>query len=184
MTASKNICVFCGSSDNVPSLYKELAEQCGKWIGNNKHSLIYGGSSRGMMGVVARATKNANGKVVGIFPNTILSEIEVFNSNVDESIVVDSLHYRKKKMIERSDLFITLPGGTGTLDEFFEILTLKNLGVDNKPLILVNMNNYWQSLINLINNLQDTGFSSPQHYKNVTIVNNLDELFTALDDIT
>lgn len=171
----KNICVFCGASDSVDSKYFVLAERCGQLIAENNCNLVYGGSSRGMMGKLAQAASFYGSKVIGVFPMGILDEKEIFNNDLDEPIIVSKMHERKDIMIKKSDAFLILPGGLGTLDELFEIITLKNLETHNKPIVIVNYEKFWDSLIVLMNQVYDTGFASHYDRSHIVIVDSLEE---------
>ncbi len=180
----KNICVFCGASDNIDQIYITVADTCGKLIGKNQFNLIYGGGAKGMMGIVARAASLHGAKVTGIFPLEveILDKNESLNKEMDETIFVSSMYERKQVMIERSDIFIILPGGLGTLDELFEVLTLKNLGTHNKEIIIVNINNYWTMLLTLINELISAKFVNSEVLNNYSVVKSIDEAFDKIQN--
>lgn len=178
-----SICVFCSASDSIDNKYNILAEEVGEVIGKNKLNLIYGGSSSGLMGIISRSVKTHGGKVIGVFPNLIKNK-EVISKEVDEMIYVDNLLVRKEMMMSKSDAFIILPGGFGTLDELFEVLTLKNLGIPevaNKPVIIMDCNNYWQQLRDLFTYIIMQKFAKPDITHNYHFVDNIKELFNKIE---
>ena len=129
----------------VSDTYKDAAHQLGTLLGQNGHQLVYGGGRVGLMGIVADATLAAGGPVVGIIPEHI-QVLEVEHTGLTELLVVDSMHTRKRMMVDRSDAFVVLPGGLGTLDETFEILTWKQLRLHDKPIVVANIDGYWDPL--------------------------------------
>ncbi len=172
----KTICVFCGASQNVESKYIALAERCGEIIGQHQHTLLYGGSTGGLMGTVARAAQVHGSKVVGVFPLNVLNQKEILSPLLDESILVESMYQRKEIMIERSDIFVTLPGGFGTLDEFFEVLTLRNLEQHKKKLIVVNFEGFWDPILEMIDKIFATKFANAQYSNGYTVINNIEAM--------
>ena len=129
----------------VSDTYKDAAHQLGTLLGQNGHQLVYGGGRVGLMGIIADATLAAGGPVVGIIPEHI-QVLEVEHTGLSELLVVDSMHTRKRMMVDRSDAFVVLPGGLGTLDETFEILTWKQLRLHDKPIVVANIDGYWDPL--------------------------------------
>ncbi|WP_146553963.1 TIGR00730 family Rossman fold protein [Rummeliibacillus sp. SL167] len=142
----KSIAVFCGSSNGILSTYKEGAVKLGNELARQGITLIYGGASVGIMGTVADAVLKSGGKVVGVIPK-MLEDREISHPNLTELIIVDSMHERKKKMTELADGFIALPGGPGTLEEFFEVFTWGQLGLHQKPCGILNIDHYYDLLI-------------------------------------
>ncbi|MGG0588488.1 TIGR00730 family Rossman fold protein [Priestia megaterium] len=153
----KRIAVFCGSSNGASDLYIQGAKDLGKELAKRNISLVYGGASVGVMGAVADAVLESGGHVIGVMP-TFLEEREISHKNLSELIVVDSMHERKAQMAELVDGFITLPGGPGTLEEFFEIFTWAQLGLHQKPCGLLNINNYYTPLVSLFNHMTEEQF--------------------------
>ncbi len=145
----KNICVFCSSSNAVPSEFFDEAKELGKIIASNSYNLVYGGAKVGLMGAVANSVKENGGTVVGIIPKMIKDK-ELANHNCDELIITKDLRERKHIMGERSDAYIALPGGFGTFEEILEVLTLKQLDIESKPIVFVNTMNYYKHLQLLI----------------------------------
>ncbi|QSX23946.1 TIGR00730 family Rossman fold protein [Priestia megaterium] len=164
----KRIAVFCGSSNGASDLYIQGAKDLGKELAKRNISLVYGGASVGVMGAVADAVLEAGGHVIGIMP-TFLEEREISHKNLSELIVVESMHERKAKMAELVDGFITLPGGPGTLEEFFEIFTWAQLGLHQKPCGLLNINDYYTPLISLFNHMTEEQFLQ-EKYRSMALV--------------
>ncbi|GAB1795627.1 LOG family protein [Priestia megaterium] len=164
----KRIAVFCGSSNGASDLYIQGAKNLGKELAKRNISLVYGGASVGVMGAVADAVLEASGHVIGVMP-TFLEEREISHKNLSELIVVDSMHERKAKMAELVDGFITLPGGPGTLEEFFEIFTWAQLGLHQKPCGLLNINDYYTPLISLFNHMTEEQFLQ-EKYRSMALV--------------
>ncbi len=153
----KSICVFCGASQHVALHFFELANECGKTIAENGYNMVYGGGSTGLMGTAALAAHHAGGKVLGIIPK-FLTEIEVLLETI-EHIVVDDMHERKRLMYEKSDAFIVLPGGIGTLEEAVEIMSWMRLHLHAKPIIFVDTDGYWKPLMDLLHHTIASNFS-------------------------
>ncbi|RAS85043.1 TIGR00730 family Rossman fold protein [Priestia endophytica] len=153
----KRIGVFCGSSNGATDLYIKGAKKLGEELARRNISLVYGGASVGVMGAVADAVLESDGHVIGVMP-AFLEEREIAHKNVSELIVVESMHERKAKMAELADGFIALPGGPGTLEEFFEIFTWAQLGLHQKPCGLLNINEYYTPLVSLFNHMTEEQF--------------------------
>jgi uncharacterized protein (TIGR00730 family) len=144
----KSICVFCSSSDSIDEVYFKTAIDLGCQIGGLNLDLVYGGGGIGLMGAVARAVHKNGGRVVGVFPEFLREKNEGFEYiEADELIIAETMRIRKAIMDERADAFIVLPGGIGTLEEAIEIMSMKQLGLTDKPLAFVNTNNFYDSLI-------------------------------------
>ena len=141
-----SVCVYCGSRNGVLPRYMQVAQEVGHWIGSHQGQLVYGGGENGLMGLVAKSTMDAGGRVVGIIP-TALQTKEKPRIACDELHVVDTMHERKQMMAERADVFLTLPGGIGTFEEFFEIWTWRQLGYHDKPIGLLNTEGYYDGLL-------------------------------------
>lgn len=177
------VCVYCGSANDVAPHFKSLARDVSTALAKHKLNLVYGGGHVGLMGIVADAGLAAGAKVVGIIPEHIRSK-EIQHNGLTELHVVPDMHTRKRMMVEKSDAFIILPGGLGTLDEAFEILTWKKLKLHNKPIIIFNHQGYWDTFLALVAQTVKEGFSQPSDmalYKTVTTV---EELLEALDSDT
>jgi uncharacterized protein (TIGR00730 family) len=151
------IAVFCGSSPGFNGLYRHQAQLLGEALAKRGIELVYGGASVGLMGAVADGSLNKGGKVTGVFPD-FLQEMEIAHTRLTELIIVESMHERKTIMNKLSDGVIALPGGFGTLEELFEMLTWVQLGLISKPIALLNISGYYDGLIELIDKMVETGF--------------------------
>lgn len=151
------ITVFCGSSDGASPIYKESAKALGYELAKRDITLVYGGACVGLMGAVADAVLERGGKVIGILPG-FLQGREIAHKGLTELIIVDSMHERKAKMAELADGFIALPGGPGTLEEYFEIFTWAQLGLHRKPCGLLNVNHYFDGLITMFDHMTNEKF--------------------------
>ena len=156
----KRICVYCGSGSGINPKFAQAARVLGENLAEQGIGLVYGGGSLGLMGEVARATLDAGGHVTGIIPD-FLSEKEHMLRDVQELIVTDSMHERKQYMFAKSDAFVALPGGAGTLDELIEQVTWSQLNQHNKPIIIANIDNYWQPLLELLRHMGEETFIRP-----------------------
>ncbi len=179
MTKISSLCVFCGSRAGNDLAHGVAARELGAEIAKQDARLIYGGGDIGLMSMVARGTLEAGGKATGIIPQFIM-EFEVGNPGLTELIVVDSMHERKRAMFERSDGFVALPGGLGTLDEVIEILTWKQLQQHSKPVVFLSINNYWQPMMGLISAVVDGGFGHHGIADLFSVVDSVDQVFPAL----
>ncbi|HVY12242.1 MAG TPA: TIGR00730 family Rossman fold protein [Alphaproteobacteria bacterium] len=177
--AVKSVCVYCGSSSRGRPAYTAHAAELGKRLGEGGFKLVYGGGRVGLMGTVADAALQAGGKVIGIIPQHIQA-LEVEHHGLTELHIVDSMHTRKRMMAERSDAYVVLPGGFGTLDETFEIVTWKKLGLHNKPIILLDDGGFWQPLIKLLDHIVAEGFALPRDRQLVQVAGSLDEVMQLL----
>ena len=154
-----SVCVYCGSRNGVSPAYAEVARTVGHWIGKHQGQLVYGGGNNGLMGLVAQATAEAGGRVVGIIPKALQSH-ENTRTACDEVHVVDTMHERKRMMAERADVFLALPGGIGTFEEFFEVWTWRQLGYHDKPVGLLNTEGYYDGLLAFAQHSVTQGFLS------------------------
>lgn len=156
------VCVFCGSSPGSRPEYLQAAEQLGQMLAQRKIGLVYGGGRLGLMGAVARATVEAGGEVVGIIPRDLFEKEVAFTDLIDLR-VVGSMHERKALMADLADGFIGLPGGLGTIEEFFEVLTWAQLGIHRKPCGLLNVAGYYTTLLHFIEHTVAEQFIAPEH---------------------
>ncbi|MFL6058577.1 MAG: TIGR00730 family Rossman fold protein [Rubrobacteraceae bacterium] len=154
-----SVCVFCGSSRGIDRAYTEAARSLGRTLAEANVRLIFGGGHVGLMGVLSNAALEAGGEVIGVIPG-FLVERELAHSGLNDLRIVGSMHERKALMSELSDGFITLPGATGTLEEFFEILTWAQLGEHEKPCGLLNVAGYYDPLLAVFDHMLDKGFLS------------------------
>lgn len=175
----KNIGVFCGARQEVDEEFKNLAVDCGKLIAKYGCTLVYGGGNSGLMGKVSHATHDNGGTVIGVYPR-ILNEKEPLNPDIDYTYLVDTMFKRKEDLITKSDAFIILPGGIGTLDEVFEVLTLKILGENDKPIIFLNHKNYWRPVLDLLTHIVDHKFASPMIFDKFHFADTLPDVFAKL----
>ncbi len=164
----KNICVFCGSSNGRRPAFARAARQFGAALAEEGLGLVYGGGSIGLMGVVADAALAGGSPVVGVIPRA-LARREIAHHGLTRLEVVPSMHARKARMARLSDAFVALPGGIGTLEELFEVLTWGYLGIHAKPVGLLDVGGYWQPLVRLLDHAVDEGFLRPAHRKLVVI---------------
>ena len=158
MRKIKSVCVYCGTGTKVDQAYKDATATLGRLLAEEGVRLVYGGGRVGLMGIVAEACTAAGGQVTGIMPEHIQDK-EVKNTTAGELILVDSMHTRKRLMVDKSDAFVVLPGGFGTLDEAFEILTWKYLGLHDKPIVFLNVNNFYAPLMAMIDHMVNSGFT-------------------------
>lgn len=179
MSEVRSVCVYCGAAANVAERYRASARRLGTLLAERGLELVYGGGRVGLMGLLADAALRAGGRVVGIIP-THLEALEVEHTALTELVVVDSMHTRKHRMFERADAFVVLPGGLGTLDETFEIITWKQLALHDKPIVLVDDGGYWTPLLALIDHLIAEGFTREQHRRLFRVVDTVDDVPTAL----
>lgn len=156
-TPAFSICVYCGSRPGEHTIYGEAAHAVGTWIGQRGGQLVYGGGRTGLMGMVAQATHDAGGRVVGIIPQALVDK-ELANTACDELHIVGNMHERKAMMAERSDAFLALPGGIGTFEELFEVWTWRQLGYHNKPIGLLNVEDYYSSMLSFLESTVRNGF--------------------------
>lgn len=175
----KSICVFCGSSMGFHPIYKKSAYNLGKHIAEENLSLIYGGGSVGLMGVLADAVIKHGGKVIGIIPR-FLYEKEVGHDGVTELIIVESMHERKQKMAELAQGFIAMPGGIGTMEEVFEIFTWSQLGLIRKPVALFNVNHFFDDINHFLNKMVHEGFIKEVTVNMLVNSNNIHELLAKM----
>jgi len=171
----KKICVFCGSSSGSNQKYVELTRNLGKFLVEKKTELVFGAGSVGLMGHLADSILEDGGMVTGVIPKDLFSE-EVEHKNLTHLIKVSNMHERKKKMYELSDAFAALPGGFGTLDEFFEILTWRQLKLHPKPIYLFNFENFFDHLIDHIHSADREGFISKEDLSHFEVINSFDDL--------
>jgi uncharacterized protein (TIGR00730 family) len=179
MTGVKRVCVYCGSSGRVAEALRDAARRTGRLLAQSGMELVYGGGHIGLMGLTADAALAAGGRVVGIIPD-FLHGRELAHTRVSELVVVGSMHERKQRMFERADAFAILPGGLGTLDEAFECMTWKQMRLHDKPIVLVDVEGYWQPLLKLIDHAIAAGFARPEVRNALTVVVSPEEMIAAL----
>jgi len=175
----KSIAVFCGSSEGNDSLIISDAIKLGETLAKNQITLVYGAAKIGMMGIIARASLNLHGKVIGVIPE-FLKLREVVHLGLHELITTDNMHERKLKMHELSDGFIALPGGFGTLEELFEIITWAQLGLHQKPIGLLNSNGFYDDLINMLERMTMKGLLKFENLSLLIVDDNIDTLLNKM----
>jgi uncharacterized protein (TIGR00730 family) len=178
-TRIRSVCVYCGSAIGGDERYRAAAGELGRSLAKAGIGLVFGGGQIGLMGVAADAALAAGGHVVGVIP-AALRDRELGHQGVNELVVVDTMHDRKRVMAERADAFAILPGGIGTLDEFFEIATWRQLGLHDKPIFVVDVAGYWGPLRVLFDHIVAQGFVGPLVPRLVEIVPDIAALMRAL----
>jgi uncharacterized protein (TIGR00730 family) len=176
----RSLCVYCGSSELGPPEHRVAAAQLGRILAAENVELVFGGGRVGLMGVIADAALSAGGRVTGIIPDHLI-RAEVGHGSVSELIVVDSMHQRKQTMFQRSDAFAILPGGPGTLDETFEILTWRQIRLHDKPVVICNLGGYWNKLIELIEMIIAEKYVRPDFRGFYTVVDRIEEILPAVE---
>jgi uncharacterized protein (TIGR00730 family) len=176
----RNICVYCGSGPGRNPAFAKAARDFGRILAENRIGLVYGGGSLGLMGETAHATLRHGGHVTGIIPG-FLSEREHMLIEAQELIVVDDMHQRKHLMFVKSDAFVALPGGIGTLEEFVEQLTWSQLGRHSKPIVLVNIEGFWNPLLKLFDKMSGELFVRPGLELNMHVVDRVEDIIPAID---
>lgn len=171
----KRITVFCGSSSGIENIFAEQALLLGQYLATNQIGLVYGGAKVGLMGAVADGALGAGGEVIGVLPN-FLKRKEIAHVNLTELILVETMHQRKMKMHELSDGVIALPGGLGTLEELFELLTWAQLGLHQKPVALLNINGFFDPLIHMMHSMVQKGFLKESNQKMLLVSSEIQDL--------
>ena len=171
--------MFCGSRFGSDPAVREAAERLGGLLAREGVTLVYGGGGVGLMGVLANAALKAGGRVEGIIPRFLLQR-EAGHPALSETVVVETMHERKLQMFERSDAFVVLPGGIGTLEELFEVLSWRTLGLHTKPIVIVDQGGYWEPLATLLRSVVEGGFASRQHLDHLAFVRDLKEILPAI----
>lgn len=171
----KSITVFCGSSFGSDEIYKEQVTLLGQTLAKQNIQLIYGGANVGLMGVVADGVLKKGGKAIGVLPHFLQSK-EIAHQNLTELILVETMHERKTKMNDLCDGVIVLPGGYGTLEEFFEMITWAQLGLHKKPIAILNIDGFYDDLIKLVQTMVDKGFLKQTNQEMLLVSDSIDEL--------
>lgn len=177
----KSLTVFCGSSAGTDKKFELEAYRLGKTMADEKIELIYGGAIVGLMGAVANGVMENGGKAIGVLPY-FLRDKEIAHNNLTELIMVDTMHERKTKMNELSDGVIALPGGLGTLEELFEMLTWAQLGLHRKPIALLNTNGFYDELLSLLQNMVDKGFLKPINKEMLLVSDDVERLILLMKE--
>jgi len=177
----KRICVYCASSNKVDKIYFDAAETIAVKLVSNGITVVYGGGANGLMGHLADTAIKHGGHVVGIIPE-FMKEIEWMHPKVEEIHVVSDMHERKKKLLDGTDGLIALPGGSGTLEELLEAISLKRLGLYTKPIIILNVNDYYVPLIEMLEKSIREKFMSGEHRKIWTVVSDPEDIIAAIEN--
>lgn len=177
-----SLCVYCGSSSRGPQSHKDAAVRLGQIMAARGIRLVYGGGRVGLMGILADAAIAGGGEVVGVIPR-FLDEYEIGHTGIARLEITESMHERKQLMVEMSDGFVVLPGGLGTLDETFEIVTWKQLNLHDKPIVIVNVDDYWQPLERLIGHTVSNGYARPENAEIATFVATVDDVLPMLEQL-
>ena len=181
MNKFKRICVFCGSSDSNDPAITEAAKKVGEIFAHDNITLVYGAAKIGVMGTLAKSVLDNNGKIIGIIPE-FLKMKEVVHLELTKLITTKTMHQRKMKMQEESDAFIALPGGMGTLEELFEIVTWLQLGLHKKPIGILNVNGFYDELIKLLENMVRTALLSQENFDLLLVDSDPKKLLAKMTD--
>lgn len=177
------ICVYGASSNSIDPLYMEAVEQMGLQLAQRGHSLVFGAGRHGLMGAVARGTRKGGGKILGVVPKFFGEmDVEILYPDCDELIQPDTMRQRKQIMEENADAFVMVPGGIGTFEEFFEILTARQLCLHNKPIAIYNVNNYYTQLDRTIRVAMEQGFVQPEVLDLYHLTDDASDLFRYLEN--
>ncbi len=176
MSKKKSLCVFCGASNNVAQKYLDEGKKLGQMIAERNMHMVFGAGDCGVMGATAAGALKHGGTVTGVFPR-VLDGLEKEHSALTETIIVDTMHIRKMTMFEKSDAFVILPGGFGTMDETFEVITWKQLHTHDKPVVLYNFDGYWDNWIKMTDEFIDLGFASQRTKTLYDVVDTLEGIF-------
>lgn len=177
----KSVVVFCASSPGFDSIWMQTAYGAGRYLAQQGITLVYGGGRVGLMGAVADGALSNNGTVLGVIPHFLNSK-EIGHSGVTELIAVDNMHQRKMKMNDLSEAIIALPGGYGTLEELFEMVTWAQLGLHKKPVGLLNINGFYDHLIAFVNNMVEVGLLNKQNQEMLLVADNIEELLAKMNN--
>lgn len=179
MPALHSVCVFCGSRPGVNPAFATTAAEVGRMIAEQGWRLVYGAGDVGLMGEVARAAQKAGAATMGVIPTHLMAR-EQGRRDLTQIVITEDMHERKKVMFMNSDAIIVLPGGAGSLDEFFEVLTWAQIGLHHKPILLLDTDGYWQPLVALLSHIVRQGFAEPTIMGHFSTVPDVDALTTAL----
>jgi len=160
MNTIRSVCVYCGSSPGRDEIYAKAGHLLGRSLAKSGLRLVYGGGTKGIMGAVAEGALKAGGKVTGIIPRFLINKeaTETALDRLDELLITDNMHERKHKMFEKSDAFVALPGGIGTVEEIVEIMTWGQLGHHRKPIVFANIKGFWNPMLALLDHMSSEGF--------------------------
>ena len=176
----KRVCVFAGSSPGNDPRFLEAARELGAAIAQRGVELVYGGANVGLMGAMANAVLEGGGHVIGVIPRHLL-DFEVAHTGIPDLRIVESMHDRKALMAELSDAFVALPGGFGTLEETFEVLTWRQLGLHQKPVVILNAGGYFDALVGFLEHMVKRRLLSPENHALLSVETSIEEMFAALE---
>jgi uncharacterized protein (TIGR00730 family) len=179
MTEVRSLCVLCGSREGSDPAFRETATRLGRLMAQRHVRLIYGGGSIGLMGVIADSVLAAGGEAVGVIPEFLI-RYEVGHRRLTELVTTDSMHDRKRQMFDMADGFVVLPGGLGTLDETFEIITWKQIRLHSAPIVVLDVGGYWAPLSALVDAVVSAGFAHPTVRDLFSVVSRPEDVFAAL----
>lgn len=177
----KSVCVYCGSRSGARPAYAEAARATGRMLAANGWRLVYGAGDVGLMGEVARTAQGAGAETFGVIPTHLLAR-EVGKRDLSTFVITETMHERKKVMFMNADAVVVLPGGGGSLDEFFEVLTWRQLGLHEKPIVLVNTEGYWDPLLAMIKRIIGEGFADPSLRDFIDVAPSVQVLESLLQD--
>ena len=175
------ICIYGASSNEIDKSFTDAGEALGKAIAKNKHSVVFGGGAAGLMGAVARGAHSQSGEIIGVCPSFFNADGALF-TECSEMIYTETMRERKQLLEQMSDAFIVTPGGIGTFDEFFEIYTLRQLGIHKKPIAILNTNGYYNSLIDMLNNAIDNRFMPDANMELLFISDNCEDIIKYIEN--
>ena len=175
----RSVCVYCGSRTGDDPSHAGMAKKIGTELAENGFRLVFGAGSIGMMGIVARSALSVGGDVIGIIPEH-LNDIEITQPGLSDLFITQNMHERKELMFKKSDAFVILPGGLGSMDEFFEILTWAQLGLHSNQIIIFNHKDYWRPLINLLDHIIEEDFAGVKTRSLYKVVDSVDEVIEIL----
>jgi uncharacterized protein (TIGR00730 family) len=182
MNTIRSVCVYCGSSPGRSPVYLETGEALGRALAEAGLRLVYGGGTKGVMGAVARGTLRAGGKVTAIIPRFLINReaTQAALEGLDDLNVVDTMHQRKHMMFEKSDAFVALPGGIGTVEEIVEIMTWGQLGHHRKPMVFANINGFWEPMLAMLDHMRAEGFIHTGHLVQPTVIDKVEQIVPAI----
>lgn len=180
MVKITSLCVYCGARPGTDQAYAQEAVRLGQLLAERGITLVTGGGHVGLMGICADAVLDAGGRVVGVIPRHLMGR-ELGHRGLTELLVTDDMHSRKAKMFEIADAFAVLPGGLGTLDETLEMVTWRQLGLHDKPIVLVSIGGYWTPLLAVIERIIEAGFAGPDARALVKMVGSVEEVLPAIE---
>lgn len=182
MNTIQSVCVYCGSSPGRDDIYLKAGHTLGRSIAESGLRLIYGGGTKGIMGAVSDGALRAGGKVTGIIPSFLINKeaTNAATNRLDEMIVTENMHERKHMMFEKSDAFVALPGGIGTVEEIVEVMTWAQLGRHRKPIVFVNIKKFWDPMLMLIEHMRAEGFVHTGHLVNPLVIDKADAVVPAI----